>query len=272
MTLLGYLRVLRLPLAILGLVASVGLLNWSGQLWTLKAPFIVATVFLANLGWTLANEYMDMETDKINKSWKPLPSGQVNENIVQIMGSLFIFFSWISNVILGFFFNPIYLVGLLAHIPAFIYNCVRKDLFGNVCMAVTYGVAAFLSLYPHNLLFCLPFALFTMAHNLNNQYQDLKAEETVRVVTVPQQLGSQETYWLSQSLLTISFLLFLRIYQDTEYIPLLIFLAVTVTTVISTVSMLIEQKKAYYIIENVARRLGRLLLLIGFLTMLYLAS
>lgn len=255
-------------MAILGLVASIGLLNWSGQLWTFKALLIVATVFFGNLSWTLANEYYDIDVDRVNKPWKPLPSGDVSKHRVYLLSYISIWISLFANTALAIFFDWMYLLGFLGHLTSGVYNMFRKDLFGNVCMATTYGTGAFLSLYPHQLLFCLPFALFTLAHNLNNQYQDFKAEQTAGVVTVPQQLGKLKTYYFAEFLLLTALVLLVRMFNETSYNPLLLFMAVTITTMISTSSMLTEQKKAHWIIENVARRLGRFLLLVGFLTML----
>lgn len=269
MTLIGYIRVCRPPLMVLGAIAPISLYFWTHRLLDIRGLLIFLTVFSGNLGWTLANEYMDVDTDAINKPEKPLPSGEVDQiDVARLMGVL-IFLSWIFNVCL-LLFHPIYLIGFVGQATSFMYNVVRKDLFGNICMATTYGIGAFLSLYPHYLLFCLPFAMFTLAHNLNNQYQDFEAEQTAGVVTVPQQLGVGKTWYLSWSLLCFALGLFVNIFRTTGYPPILMFLAVTVTTMISTLSMSMEKETAYWVIENVARRLGRFLLIIGFLTMILL--
>lgn len=270
MTLTGYLKVTRPPLLILGVVASLGLLSWNGQLHTdpLRSVLIVCTVASANLGWTLRNEVSDIHIDRIKKPSRPLPSGDADYYTVAGFSFLILYISLGFNAWLGIFYHWAYFMGLLGHAGAWVYNCVRKDLVGNICMATTYGVAAFLSLYPHHLLFCIPWSLFTIAHNLNNQHQDWKADQEAGSYTVPQQLGAPKTFALSWGLLTVACVLFFHIFKNTGYYPLLFFMVVTVTTMVSSMSMLLHRRTAHYIVEYVARGLGRALLIIGFLAML----
>lgn len=269
MTLKGYVKVSRPPLLILGFLGSLGLLSWSGTLQAdlAKAVLIVVTVGLVNWSWTLWNEYCDMEVDRVNKPWKPLPSGEVTKKNVWTLAFFLFLWSISCNAVLAFNFGWIYLIGFLGHLTSFVYNIVRKDLIGNVCMAFTYGLAAFISLYPNHLLFCFAFALLTLAHNVTNQVQDVKAERTMGITTIPTQLGKMKTYYLTEILLLISLYLFSYMYSVTYYEPLLIFATATLTTMLAGLSVILE-KKAYRLVENLARRLGRLLLIIGFATML----
>lgn len=98
------------------------------------------------------------------------------------------------------FFGLFYSVGFLAHVTAFIYNGWRRDVLGNVCEVVTIGLAPFMVMYPQHLLFPLTLAILFFGIALNTQYQDLKAERTLKVLTAPQQLGRSGTAAFSTKL------------------------------------------------------------------------
>lgn len=273
MGLLGYIRVSRPPLLFLGLIASLGLLSWSGHLLEdpVRSWLIVLTVFLGNWGWNLINELWDKDADRINKPWKPVPSGQVSEQNVLGLAANLVLGSFLINVWLVLHYDYIYTIGVLAHVTSFVYNTQRKELVGNICMVATYGVAAFMSLYPNHLLFALGFTLLTLAFNCNTQFQDWQADKAAGVQTLPQQLGTMGTYWLTEILALLVLFIFLRIYLDTGYGPLLVFIATVLSVAISAYYMPhseINRERVDWMIENLTRRLGRILLIIGFLWMI----
>lgn len=273
MGLLGYIRVSRPPLLFLGLIASLGLLNWAGHLRQdpVRSWLIALTIFLGNWGWNLINEVYDKEADSVNKPHKPVPSGQVSERNILGLAANLILTSFIINVWLGLHYDYVYFVGGLGHLTSLVYNTGRKDLVGNICMSTTYGIAAFMSLYPSHLLFVLGFALLTLAFNCNTLFQDWQADKAVGVQTLPQQLGTMGTYWLTQILALLVFFIFLRISLDTGYGPLLVFIATVISVAISAYCMPyseIKKERVDWMIENLTRRLGRTLLIIGFVWML----
>lgn len=273
MGLLGYIRVSRPPLLFLGLIASLGLLSWSGLIIhePVRACLVVLTIFSANWGWNLINELFDKTADSVNKPWKPIPSGQVMEDNVAGLAFTLIFLSFFINVWLFFHYDYIYAIGGLAHLTSLTYNALRKDLWGNLSMTATYGLAAFISLYPNNLLFALGFALLTLAFNCNTQFQDRKADRAAGVRTLPLQLGNMETYRLTVVSSFLAAVIFTVIYSTTFYEPLLIFIVIMVFAIVSASSMVLSEtneKRADLLIENLIRRLGRILLIIGFLWMI----
>jgi geranylgeranylglycerol-phosphate geranylgeranyltransferase len=271
MGLIGYVKVLRPPLLLLGAVASLGLLKWSGQLeaGVAKAFLILLMVFFGNEGWTIYNELHDVEVDRVNKPWKPLPSGQVDEATVLslVLGCLCV--SALANCLLLLFYSGFYAVFAIFHACAYVYNAKRRDVLGNACLGICYGLMALVCVYPIHLLFPLAFGLFTIAHNINQQFQDVEAERTREVITLPQQLGALATFYLTEILVFLSLFAFGRLFQETGYLPILVFLVTTIIVGVSTSSMLGERGRVHNIVENLIRRLGRLLLLVGFIWMIF---
>lgn len=273
MSIFDYIRVSRPPLLFLGLIASLGLLNWSSHLHgdPFRSLLIALAIFFGNWGWNLVNELEDKVVDRINKPWKPVPSGRVSERNIEGLATLLIFGSFFMNGWLAAYYDPVYILGFLAHLTSLVYNTGRRDLLGNICMAATYGIAAFISLYPNQLLFSLAFAMLTLSFNMNTQYQDLNAEKTVDIVTFPQQIDNMNmlnAVLVLEAVLVAPVLLFLKIYLDTGYIPLLIFVLTCIIIMISGHSIFLREKRGKKMVENLTRRLGRLLLIIGFLGML----
>jgi len=268
---IGYVKVLRPPLLILGATASLGLLNWSGQLETnmVKAFLILLMVFFGNEGWTIYNELHDKEVDKVNKPWKPLPSGQVDETTVFSLVVACLGASILANCLLLLFYSNFYAVFAIFHACAYIYNAKRRDVLGNACLGTCYGLMALVCVYPRHLLFPLAFGLFTIAHNINQQFQDVEAERTRGVVTLPQQLGTWTTFYLTETLTALSLATFGKLFLETGYLPISAFIVTTAIVAFSTLFMLGEGGTAHKAVENLVRRGGRLLLLIGFIWMVF---
>lgn len=260
----------RPPLLLMGLLGPLACLKWVGALHaeSFKSLLLTLTIFCANWAWNLYNELHDKKVDAINKPSKPFPSGQVDKHIVSVLFSALLLTSFILNVFLIWFFGAFYLVGFLAHVTAFIYNGWRRDFIGNVCEVVTIGLAPFMVMFPKNLWFSPALALLFLGNALNTQFQDLKGERIVGVLTAPQQLGRFRTAIVSSTSLFTASLLFYQMYVATSYFPMLVFVGSCTAHIIGAITMLISVKSADWIIENFSRRLGRLLLIIGFLTML----
>jgi len=271
MTLIGYLKVSRLPLLLIGLLGPLACLNWIGALWTepFKSFLLILTIFSANWAWNLYNELHDQEVDAINKPWKAFPSRQVDECNVIVMFLVLLLASLILNVLLIGFFGVFYSVAFLAHVTAFIYNGWRKDLLGNICEVTTIGLAVFIVMYPQNMLFPLALAIFWFGNALICQYQDLEAEKVAKVLTAPQQLGCFGTALVSLASLFLACGLLCHIYLMSGYYPILVFVVTCVANMVCSVSILCFTEHADWVIENMARRLGRLLLIIGFLSMMF---
>jgi len=268
-SIIGYLRVVRLPLTCLGGIAPLALVLWSGKLLVWEGLLIILAVFFGNMGYTMLNEVMDAETDAKNKPWKPLPSGQADLEKVLTASMFLVGFSLASLIVLSLFFNWFYMIGVLGLLFSHIYNVLRKDLLGNICMSGAYGIAALISLYPEYLEFSLAFSLFTFAFNLAVQYQDLEAEKTVGVVTAPQQLGKTGTYLLGFNLSGLSIVIFINLFMRTSYMPLIFFVMASVLCLASVIGILYVDPGSK-VQELLNRYLARMSILAGFISMIML--
>ena len=257
-----YIILLRPPLLILGFLASVALLKWSNNLYDIpKSILIILAIGFGNAAFTTLNELKDVEVDRINKPWKPLPSGKVSKKSAQITIYASLILSVICLILLSVY-NLFYLIiGILGLIGGYVYNAVRKDLIGNLFMGLTYGSAAAMSLYPKYLPFSIAFGAFTIAFNLLVQHQDLIAEKTAGVVTAPQQLGRDVTRYVSATLSLISYLIYYYLWYVTGYAPLLL---LQLTAILPIFSAMYPES---VVIETINRRITRLFLILGFLWM-----
>jgi len=266
---IGYLKVLRPPLMILGLIAPLSLYLWSHKTIDFRGILVITAIFTGNLGYTLLNEYIDFQrgTDIVNKPEKPLPSKLVDPEKVLAMSSILIATSLCTTIILTIYYGLFYLVGLLGLAFSHVYNVLRKDLLGNICMSGAYGIAALISLYPKHPLFSLAFTLLVFAFNLAVQYQDLEAERTAGVVTAPQQLERIGTYLLGVILSSWSGYLFCQLAIKTYYLPLIAFIISASLSLASAFSIPFVSPESK-VQEILNRYLGRLFLFIGFVWMI----
>ena len=264
---MGYIKVVRPPLTILGGIAPLALVLWAGKPLVWEGLLIVLAVFFGNMGWTMMNECMDIDVDAKNKPYKPLPSGQADWEKV-FMASLFLIgLSFATLIVLSVLFGWFYMVGVLGPVFSYVYNVLRKDLLGNICMAGAYGIAALISLYPRYLIFSLAFALLTLAFNLAVQYQDLEAEKASGVITAPQQLGRVKTSLLGCLFSSLSLGIFLALLGETGYLPLASFIITAVLAMASSVS--INYVGAGSMAQEILNRyLGRIFLFAGFIWMI----
>ena len=265
--LVDFVKVSRPTLLLLGILASLGLLKWAGHIQTdpLRTVLTALLVFLVNWAWTLFNEIRDRKLDRVNKPNKPLPSSKVSSlRVYQVFFTLFCF-SVGLNLFMIIYYGWVYAIGLLGHLTAFSYNVGRKDLLGNICMATTYAIACFLSLYPHHLLFCLAFFFFTFGHNIIQQFMDLPAEKAVGIVTVPMQFSDLGAWTLTEFLLFFSLVSFSTLYTQTFHMPLLIFITANIGTAFSAYSIIWGKHEK---IGKITLKLERALLLVGFFAML----
>lgn len=268
-TLLGYVRVSRPPLLLLGFLASISLLTWSGNIQdTTKAILIVSAIGIGNWGMNILNEVHDEPVDRVNKAYKPCPSGQVNMDVCRRLGWLLVLISCVLSAMLTSFYG-IYVVAFFGLLMSYVYNFLSRDILGNLAMSTAYAVAAFMSLYPKHLLFVLSFFILTLTFNLLTQFQDRSAERTKGVVTAPLQLGDRRTGQVVIILSLVGMFLQIQLLQA-SYVPMSVFFLVfaVLGSVGTSVISLSDEKKRFQIIENGCRRLGRLLLIVGFGLML----
>lgn len=239
-------QITRPALTLLGVLASLALLKWTGQLWTdpVRSVLIVMLVFSANLTWNIYAELRDRKLDRIANPQRPLPSGQLSSpTVYKVWAALFMFSVPLNFVLIGLY-GPAYLVGLLGHWAAFTYVGGRKDLIGNFLMGVSYGAAAFISVYPYYLLFSAAFLLWSTGYNIIQQSQKFEGEQAVGILTVPIQFGDVSMLFITEATLTCSLIQYVWLYTETHYIPILMFTACNIMTMLAGYSIINPNKKA----------------------------
>jgi len=249
-----YIKLIRPPLFLLGFIASWGLLVKSGLWRTPESLLILLAVGFGNGAFVVFNEICDVGQDRINKPWKPLPSGKVSVFRAKLIAFTFYIISLISLIMLLIYYDIRYvLVGIVGYVTGAIYNVLgRRDVVGNSCLGSTYAVAGFMSTGLTDLAFPLAFGLLTVAHNIMVQVQDLEADRKAGVLTLPQQVYSPYLELIVAVLSAVSFLMFLQIKQPVFAVAVILIL----------MSVFVKQH-----IEALIRYGVRLLILIGFVLM-----
>ena len=254
---LAYVKVSRPPLLLMGLFGPLACLKWvDGFSDPLKAGLMLLAIFTGNLAWNWINELEDEDVDRVNKPWKPVPSGQINTLGLSVASVSMLLISLVSIMILTYNYGTFYfLIGSLAHITACIYNVKRRDLFGNICEVVTIALAPLMVMYPYNLHFPLQLGLLFFGIALITQLQDVEAERVKGVLTAPQQLGEGRTRLIAyiSLLLSSSFVSFSGWFMFPFWLS-----ALSNLTAVCFINRT----------EWFSRRLGRAFILVGFICML----
>jgi len=248
-----YIKLIRPPLFLLGFIASWVLLVKSGLWGTPESLLILLAVGFGNGAFVVFNEICDIRQDKINKPWKPLPSGKVPVSHAKLIAFTFYIISLASLLTLSAHDTRYLLFGFFGYVTGAIYNVFgRRDVVGNVCLGSTYAVAGLISTGLTDLAFPLAFGLLTVAHNIMVQVQDLEADRRAGVLTFPQVVRSPILELIVAVLSAVSFMMFLQIEQPVFAVAVILIL----------VSVFMKQH-----IEALIRRGVRLLMLIGFILM-----
>jgi len=255
---------------VLGFIAAWGLLKWSDFSDFFRAGLIVITLGFGNVSFNILNEIVDREVDKLNKPWKPLPSRAVSLTAAIFLSCFFFSISLASLLALIACYDLFYLIGFLGYLTAFVYNGLQEQgVIGNLCLGLTYGLAALMATYPKypHCFFSLAFGVFAMSYNVMVQWQDFEADKTMNVKTLPTQLG-ELTFPFSLSLTLINTTLITWLYLETLRPFLLTFLLASILVVFSTWGV---RRKDKIFVEWLLRRMGRFLLTLGFIWMVLFA-
>jgi 4-hydroxybenzoate polyprenyltransferase len=239
-------QVTRPALTLLGVLASLALLKWTGQLGAdpTRSVLIVLLVFSANLTWNIYAELRDRKLDRIANPKRPLPSGQLSSMTVYMVWAVLLWFSLVVNIVLMMRYGSVYAIGFLGHWAAFTYVGGRKDFIGNFLMGVAYGVAAFISAYPQYLLFSSAFLFWSFGYNIIQQSQKFEGEQGVGILTVPIQFGDMSMLFITELILTCSLIQYIWLFTETHYIPILMFTACNIMTSLAAYSMVNPNRKA----------------------------
>ncbi len=132
---------------------------------------ILAPAFLS-IGTMIHNDVPDLESDKINRPYKPIPSGHIKKKTANYLGLFLMFSSILLALFVNYFdrgtlnFNCAALTAFLVLIGLY-YNYYGKmhGIFGHISVAIGVGAIPYwgsIAAFPNHLLVMLPlgFAIF----------------------------------------------------------------------------------------------------------------
>lgn len=150
----------------------------------------------SEMGAFALNDYLDIETDKLNKRKRPLVTGAVSPKFAL----WFSVFSLLFSTVLSYFISlPVFLLTLLLNLLAIAYNAKLKDLplLGNAYIAFTMGipfifgnlVVSNILLTPNIILFFLGF-MAGLAREIIKSVEDMRGDRLARASsTLPLVIG-----------------------------------------------------------------------------------
>lgn len=195
------------------------------------------------------NDVYDQDSDRINKPYRPIPSGKVSHK-----EALNLYFSLILiSVIFTYFLNfIIFLIIILSHLLLMLYSVRLKKipLFGNLVVSFLTGfVFIYGGLIAGNVIAALIPAGFALLINLSREgiktIMDIPGDKSAGIITFPQKYGLNLSNKLISAflmlLLILTFIPFLTGFYSIEY-----FIIVMVTVnplLIYVIKSLIEVKE-----------------------------
>lgn len=187
------------------LIASQWLINNLHQI--LLAALVVALISAAGY---IINDIYDVEIDKINKPYRPLPSGRVSLKEAWIVTYIFFGLGLLFSLILGIL--P-FLVALIVAFSLVVYSKIlkRKGLYGNVLIALdssltffygglVYGTGEWLLRITLPVFFAF---ILTLAREFVKGIEDYNGDKLYGVNTLAVKLGIEKTWEISKILLII---------------------------------------------------------------------
>ena len=205
---LGFLQLFRPLNLLLGALAIV----ISSSILEVEVPFIILqTVFVViilNAAANAFNDYMDFETDKINRPDRPIPKGAISKMTALIAATLL----FVAGITLSAFLNSgAFIIASLIAVPLMIaYSLWFKGwpLFGNIVIALILGLtfifagAAFGNLWGLIVPALLAFG-FTLLRELVKDIADLEGDRSAGLRTFPVLAGEKKSAILAIILSTM---------------------------------------------------------------------
>jgi len=131
-----------------------------------------STGFFASGAAMLINDIIDLEVDRINKPWKPLPRGIFSVYSIRLLSITFLIVAISINLILS---SHLFLVAFIFSIIAYIYNYMRKYWWSHFLVSIStmgpfiYGL--FLAGLPYSkILFTIFFSIVVFLINTAREF------------------------------------------------------------------------------------------------------
>jgi len=261
MKIADYLKLIRIPLFILSIIASISIMKYFDTYEPLKSLLILLAIVSGNISMNIYNEVFDVETDKILKPWKPIPSGRINKSEAEKVAMMSLGISLSLVVILGLKYDTMYLlIGLLGIISGIFYNALRYKMFGgNITLGTAYFSAALMCSYPHDFWFAVAFGLITISFNIAVQVQDIEGDYKAQLKTLPITVGIFKARVVSAVIGSYAVLILVNKYYPKTF-------SVVFSSIIFAIMIALYRNdwKSY---EYLVRGLSRFLMIIGFILM-----
>ncbi|MCL6493705.1 MAG: UbiA family prenyltransferase [Ignavibacterium sp.] len=169
-----------------GVCVVMGQLLALGEFASLSVSvFGFTSVFLISASILVMNDYFDVETDKINAPYRPIPSNIVTPNEALFFSLLLLF----AGLLLSYLINvTVLLISIVLAVIGFLYNRYLKKsgLLGNlmvsfsVGMTFIYGGASVgLPFHKMVLFFVLITALIDLGEEIAADAMDMKGDEII---------------------------------------------------------------------------------------------
>ncbi|MEM4517319.1 MAG: geranylgeranylglycerol-phosphate geranylgeranyltransferase, partial [Desulfurococcaceae archaeon] len=167
--------------------------RYSVDLYALIIAF--ATGFLVTGASMIVNDVVDLEVDRVNKPWKPLPRGDVSAGASLVLAALFVSIALLANVLLGL---KTVLVTLAYSTIGLSYSFLRGKWWSHFLVAasttgpILYGYMAS-NAPPGDFYFTVFFTIVVFTVTLGREFlkaiQDVEGDAKIGYRTIATTLG-----------------------------------------------------------------------------------
>ena len=159
--------------------------------WKILSAALSAALISA--GGNVINDYFDFEVDKINKSFRPLPSKKVTLEKALLLWFYTSFFGIALSLTINFY---AFLIAVIAVFLLYLYSYRAKNMFliGNIIVSLLTGMAFIYSgtaigKYEDVIIPAVFAFLFHFGREILKDIQDMDADKKREAVTIPIKYG-----------------------------------------------------------------------------------
>jgi geranylgeranylglycerol-phosphate geranylgeranyltransferase len=215
---LSYLEVLRIPNALMSVLAVIISAILVGFYNPLQILIACLAIFLISGGGMAVNDYFDYEADKVNRPKRVLPSGKISRRNVLIY-SIILFI--IGNALVSFLNFKMLILALLNTFLLIVYSWKLKKiiLLGNFIVSwLSASIFLFGSLLSNSIM-AVVFILFlvafssTVGREIVKTIEDMEGDKKIKARTLPMIAGKNLAGWVA-----VIFVVFAVIFSPLPYI------------------------------------------------------
>ncbi|MFH1229399.1 MAG: UbiA family prenyltransferase [Candidatus Aenigmatarchaeota archaeon] len=214
---LSYLEILRIPNAILSIVAVIVSAILVGFYSPLQIAIACAAVFLISGAGMVINDYFDYEADKVNRPKRPLPSGRISKRNALVYSLILFAIGNLLTLFLNIQMTAIALVNTLL-LVAYSWKLKKVLLVGNFVVSYeTASILVFGSLLSGSItatIIILSTMVFSMntAREIAKTIEDMEGDRKINARTLPIVAGKNFAAWTA-----IFFVIFAVLFSPLPY-------------------------------------------------------